>query len=609
MCGLIAAVNAGVTPELLDTIRHRGPDDSGIDELQVGAHRVSLGHRRLSIVDLTAAGHQPMHAADRSAALVYNGETYNHQDLRDRLGGRAFAGHSDSESILYWLKEHGPSGCRDLNGIFALAFVDVAAQAMYLARDPFGVKPLYYMVQDNRVIAASELAPILELANPTIDPASLALLLRLRYLPAPYTLYAGIRKVRPGHLLRVDLSAATPRIEEQAYAGLQVPARSGLSYAEATDEYARQVEAAVDRQMMSDVEVGILLSGGIDSAVVAHFARRYAGKSLKAFTVGFEGQHQENEIEAARETARVLGLDFHQRVIGIDDFLGSLRGISAMVEEPLATTSIVPMHFLSELAASHVKVVLSGQGADESMAGYGRHRGYHISALLPPAVAGVAGRAARALGIRNEQLLRGLGVAALSGEAERLLATFEVFTPGEIRQLTGVEDTRSAEVLDYVYRTWHCADIPEPAARLLRMDLRMGLADDLLLYTDRITMRHSLECRVPLLDLELIRFIESLPLGYKLGARKGKRIHKAAAARILPREIVERRKLGFQSPTRAWFRDSERLRRVFAEHGDGLHGMLDPAAVDAVIDQHAAGENREKQLFLLLTLMFALERR
>ena len=187
-----------------------------------------------------------------------------------------------------------------------------------------------------------------------------------------------------------------------------------------------------------------------------------------------------------------------------------------------------------------------------------------------------------------------------------MLTTWQVFSPDEIARLTGRRDDRSREVLDYAYRTWNCAELSSPVARLMRLDLRMGLPDDLLLYTDRITMRHSLECRVPFLDTELVRFIECLPLRFKVTPMGGKRLHLAAAERVLPREIVRRRKKGFASPTRAWFADSDRLRAIFAERGAALHRFVDPAGVESVIRAHAAGINQERQIFLLLTLAFAL---
>ncbi len=547
-----------------------------------------------------------MQTDDGSLVMAYNGEVYNHADLRRELPGQVFRGHSDTETVLHWLGAHGPEGCARLNGIFALAYVDRRAEQLVLIRDHFGVKPLYYAMSGNRLIAASELAPLRKLINAEIDPDSIPLLLRMRYLPAPYTLYKGIYKVRPGHCVRVDLSGPTLSITERPFAIAPSYRESLLSYDDAIREYLGGVERAVARQMMSDTEVGILLSGGVDSALIAHYARRCAPTRLKAFTIGFDGNNEESEVEDARRSAAATGVDFFHRLIGIDDFLGALERVVRTVEEPLATTSLIPMHFLAELAAEHVKVVLSGQGADEPLGGYGRYRGYLLAGLMPPFLAPLGRWAVRATGVRNDQFSRGIETAAWAGEPDRLLATWQVFSPGEIGELTGRRDHRSLEVLDYAYRTWNCAELVSPVARMMRLDLRMGLPDDLLLYTDRITMRHSLECRVPFLDTELVSFIESLPTKFKVTLAGGKRIHLAAAAQVLPADIVRRKKKGFQSPTRIWFGDTARLLAIFAERGDALSRFVDPAGVERVIRAHANGINQERQIFLLLTLAFAL---
>ncbi len=606
MCGLIVAVNAPLTEVERDLLRHRGPDDAGLKNLQVGPHTVAMGHRRLSIVDLSAAGHQPMETDDGGLVLVYNGEVYNHAELRREIPGQAYHGHSDTETVLHWLRAYGPEGCARLNGIFALAYVDRRAQQLVLARDPFGVKPLYYAMVGNRFVAASELAPLRKLIQAEVDPDSIPLLLRMRYLPAPYTLYKGIFKVRPGHCVRVDLAGPTLTLHESPFAVPSDYSESRLSYRDAVDQYLVRVEQAVSRQMMADTEVGVLLSGGVDSALIAHYASRHAPGRLKAFTIGFDGEHDENEIEEARATAAATGVEFHHRLIGADEFLGALETVAANVEEPLATTSVIPMHFLSALAAEHVKVVLSGQGADEPLGGYGRYRGYLLANVLPSFMAPVGRWVVRAGGLKNDQLTRGIETLAMADEPGRLLTTWQVFNPTEIEQLTGRMDRRSREVLDYAYDTWRCAELRSPVTRLMRLDMRMGLPDDLLLYTDRITMRHSLECRVPFLDTELVSFIESLPRRFKLTLAGGKRVHREAALRVLPAAIVQRRKKGFSSPTRVWFRDSARLRAIFAERGSALSRFVDPAGVERVIRAHAAGVNQERQIFLLLMLAFAL---
>lgn len=605
MCGLIITINLPFDARVRDLLAHRGPDDAGLTSRRIGPHFVQIGHRRLAIVDLSAAGHQPMEG-ESGVVLAYNGEVYNHLDLRDRLPARVWRGHSDTETVLAWLEQYELQGLGDLNGIFALALADPRHARVVLARDPFGVKPLYYAVIGNRLVAASELAPLRALVGSDVEADHVALLLRLRYLPSPYTLFRDIRKLAPGAALIVDLSRPDLTVREVPYVVPAVPARSALSFDDAVTRYSELVGVAVRRQMMADTEVGVLLSGGLDSALVAHWARDASPGRVRAFTVGFEGQYRENEIDDARETARVLGVDCHTRVVTLDDFLASLREVAGMVEEPLATTSVVPMHFLARLAADHVKVVLSGQGADEPLGGYGRHYGMLLADWLPAELAPLGVMFAKLLGIRNEQVLRGLETARWSDGRERLLAAWQVFPPDEIEALTGTRERLAAEVVGRAWAQWPVPEDRPLVARMLRLDLRLNLADDLLTYTDRLTMRHSLECRVPYLDHDLIGFLEGLPLGHKIGLRGGKRVHRAAATRLLPAAIVNRPKRGFEVPTRKWFRNTELLNRVFAEEGAALSQYVDPDGVRQILEQHAAGFNREKQLFLLLMLAFVL---
>jgi asparagine synthase (glutamine-hydrolysing) len=591
---------------VLDLIRHRGPDAAGLCRSRVAGHDVILGHRRLSIVDLSEAGAQPMRTPCGRFTLVFNGEIYNHQELRERLRDVSFRGHSDTETILHYIARFGIKSVSDFNGIFALAILDEIAKKVHLARDPFGVKPLYYSQRGNRVAFASEIKPLLALTKDTISSTNLAELLRLRYLPSPDTLFERIRKIRPGHFVTIELDRPEPSCDETPYIA-PLPANSRLSYRDALERYRQLFEGAVNRQLMSDVEVAVLLSGGVDSALVAACAQERSPAGMKAFTIGFNEDDHADEIADAAETARLLGLDHHYERIGIGDFFEGLRHCTVIVEEPLATTSIIPMFHLSRLAAAHVKVALSGQGADEALGGYGRYQGELLYPLLPSSLLRLAARWAPKLGVRREKLLRGLKVLSVKDDVSRMLGAYSVFDPGEIKQLTGIDEAKSRERVQYVYDLLGCRNRRESVARAMSVDLRMNLSDDLLLYTDKITMHHSIECRVPILDLDLVRFVESLPAHFRVQLGKGKRIHKDYALGKLPKAVVTRKKKGFLSPTRKWFRMNDRIRQILLEPGSRFSSWFDHHAVERVLKEHNSGINRERHIFLLLATYYWME--
>jgi asparagine synthase (glutamine-hydrolysing) len=601
MCGILGAVNQSFDDSVLDLLQSRGPDGSGLSSATIGSHRLTFGHRRLSILDLSPAGHQPMRTPCGQTMLTFNGEIYNHLELRKNLPGVAFRGHSDTETVLHAIAIEGILAVRDFNGIFAFGLLDQVRSKLYLARDPFGVKPLYYFLHDNTLVFSSEIKPILALVQDAPDPAHLAELLRLRYLPAPDTLFRKIKKVRPGHIVEIDLARAELVGTEYPY--FSAPAAADhISFDDAVDRYGELFQGAVRRQLLSDVEVGVLLSGGVDSALVAAHACRDRSYRMKAFTIGFSMPDGADETASARETAGLLGMDYFEARIGFNDFLDKIRECTAVVEEPLATTSLIPMFTLAKLASDSVKVVLSGQGADETLGGYGRYRGEQIRALWPGAPFDLVHALAKGCGLRHEQMLRGLRSFGKAGDIERFISAYTVFEQEDIVALIGEEDALSSERLRYCYDLLGCDGLKTGAERMMRLDLRTNLADDLLLYTDKITMHHSLECRVPMLDLELVRFVESLPASYRVGLLRGKIIHKKYAAKVLPEKIVNRPKQGFASPTNLWFKNGNVLRDIFQDSSSGFTSYFDLNVVNRIISEHEKGFNRERQLFLLLSI-------
>jgi asparagine synthase (glutamine-hydrolysing) len=604
MCGILGTINRPFGQDALHLLRHRGPDDSAISQSSIGGHLLTLGHRRLSILDLSPAGRQPMWTSCQRHAIVFNGEIYNHLELRDAIHPVQYRGHSDTETILNYLAHHGIQSARQFNGIFALGFVDAENGKLFLARDPFGIKPLYYWADNESFVFSSELRPLHQFVDDSIDLASLAELLRLRYLPAPDTLFKKIRKVRPGHVIEVDLRG--DQLSFREYPFIALPGHEVLvrNRAEIPEQYAFLLERAIKRQMLSDVEVGVLLSGGIDSALVASIAQQHTNYKMKAFTVGFSELDDADEIAEARETARIAGLDHYKVRMGFPEFLDLLPRISAIVEEPLATTSVVPMFYLSSLASKHVKVVLSGQGADEAMGGYRRYQTELLRTLVPAFAIPFLRKGAKLMRVRNDTVLRGLDSIEEPDDVRRFEAIYSVFDSGRIARLVGQDDTRATERIRYFFELLRCSSQPRSVQRMMSLDLRMNLADDLLLYTDKITMHHSIECRVPLLDLDLVRFVESLPCDYRVGIFRGKVIHKQFARRILPASVIGRKKKGFLSPTRSWFKATKRIGDILLDPTSRFSSYFDLAEVEKILQEHAAGMNRERHIFLLLSLYY-----
>lgn len=604
MCGILGTVNKPFGENVLDLLYHRGPDDSGISQGSVGDHLLTLGFRRLSILDLSPAGHQPMWTSSQKHAIVFNGEIYNHQELRARIPSTEYKGHSDTETILNFLAHRGMESVDCFNGIFAFGFVDLEKQKLFLARDPFGVKPLYYWSGNGSFVFSSELRAIRELVDDPLELGNLAELLRLRYLPAPDTLFKNIRKIRAGHILEVDLRMRQLFLREYPFIGRVDCESSVKSCEDAVERYGFLLEQAVKRQLMSDVEIGILLSGGIDSALVARIAQKHASYRMKAFTVGFSPHDESDEIADAQETARVAGLDHQEIRVGLPDFLDLLPRVSAIVEEPLATTSMVPMFYLSALASKQVKVVLSGQGADEAMGGYQRYQAELLRPFFPKFAVPFLLKAARVLHLREDAILRGLASIAEPNDVRRFEAIYSVFSAEQISRLIGHNANRATESIHYFFDLLRCSTQRESVQRMMSLDLRMNLADDLLLYTDKITMHHSIECRVPLLDLDLVRFVESLPRAYRVGIFRGKIVHKHFAKRILPATIVNRKKKGFRSPAGNWFRTSKSIRDILLDPRAEFASYFDLAEVARVLDEHAAGMDRERHIFLLLSVSY-----
>ena len=607
MCGILGSLNINFNHEELSLISHRGPDSNGIIDFECNKNKIKLAQTRLAIVDLTEAGNQPMVSACGNYAITFNGEIYNHLNLRNKLTEINFKGHSDTETILYYLIKYGIDGIKDFNGIFAFSYLDLKKQKMFLVRDFFGVKPLYYSLVGNNLVFSSEIRPIIKLKKDELDKDNLATLLRLRYIPSPNTLYKNIKKLRPGHFAEINLQTENFNFNEKAFLS-EIPETIKIDYNSALLKYENKVSEAVKRQLMSDVEVGILLSGGVDSAIVAALAQKNSLKKLKAFTIGFEGIYDEDEIENAKETADILGLEHYSAKMSFDDFLTIFKETIRIVEEPLATTSLIPMYFLSKLASEHVKVVLTGQGADEPLGGYQRYQGEIVSAKIPRTLIKWAGNLVNVLGIKNEKIIRASNSLGEKDDVKRFVKVYSIFNEAEIEKLLNIKEKKSYKAVNYYYQLLNCKKKKKSVERMMAIDTRMNLSDDLLIYTDKITMNFSLECRVPLLDTELINFIESLPSEFRVKRNKTKIIHKDFAKKILSEKIINRKKMGFQSPTDMWFKKyNSEIKKLLLNDNHPFARIFNLKEVEFIINQHQKGYNKEKQIFLLMGIYYWLE--
>jgi asparagine synthase (glutamine-hydrolysing) len=609
VCGIGAILDpAGTAPaeapqRMVEALRHRGPDGEAI-----ARHGpLTLVHTRLAIIDVEG-GHQPLDSEDGDVSVVVNGEIYNHLDLRAGLEkrGHRFSTHSDCEVVAHLYEEKGPDCVEDLGGIFAFALWADRERRLVAARDHFGVKPLYWCSDGRRLAVASEIGALLAagLTTPEVDEVALDHFLACRFVPAPRTLFKGVSKLPPASLLIAgeDEPAQVHSYREPPQESLHEPEEA------LAGRLADRFADAVERQMMSDVPYGAFLSGGVDSAGVAAAMARRAGRPPTTFTIGFPGHGGSlDEREAAAESARLIGTEHHDTAMEETDFLTELARCIPRLEEPCGIPSAPALMQLSRFAARDVKVVLAGQGADEPHGGYGRHQAAavlkHI-ARIPGFLAGPAASAAHALprGARARRTARLIG---RMDDAERIVRLVEITDHHQRTALSGrhgdeAEEERLALARD-VLGDVEGRDLLE---RALYLDTRLVLPDAILLCNDKMSMAASLELRVPFLDRELMRFVERIPARLRVRPRAGKRIHREALRRLLPRQIVERPKHGFSTPYDRWLRESlgaEVERRYMP--GSDLAALVEPVTVQRLVSEHRRGRADHKSiLYCLLEL-------
>ncbi len=614
MCGICGQFNfvdgEPVYPALIGrmtrSIIHRGPDDEG----SYFDGSLGFGFRRLSIIDL-AGGHQPMSDSAGKVWVIFNGEIYNFKELRSDLESRGhrFLTNSDTEAIIHGYKEWGTKVFGRLNGMFGVAIWDVDRRRLVVARDAMGIKLVYYRLQEGTLTFASEIRAILaaDRSEPEIDPISLNLFLRYRYTPSPLTIFKGIRKLAPGSMLVVEAGGCT---EQRWYDYKPIPFEGPKEVAAAEQELLDLYEAAVKRHLISDVPVGLLLSGGLDSGLLLALMNRH-GKGWPAYTVGYGEVFEDDELVDAAETAALLGARHVPVQLNRKEFEDSLPKIVECLEEPVASSSIVPMYFVCQRAREDVKVALVGQGPDEAFGGYRRHLGVHYGGMwrgMPGPIRGLLGSAIKRLP-RNETLKRGINSLGVEDRLQRYQQVFSL-APGP--QIDGLfRDDFSYAKLEYSFvDAWRelmpQMEHADELGGFQLLELRSSLPDELLMYTDKLSMAHGLEIRVPYLDRTVVEFAQRLDASYKIRHGTGKWLHRKVCQRFLDPRILRRKKRGFAvNVVDGWLQSSleGKLPEMLLDESSLMFNLLEPQAVRRLLHEHRSGRQDNYKLLFSLAML------
>ncbi len=617
MCGIAgflatgeARPGADLLQAMAATMTHRGPDASGTFLSSDG--RAGLAHRRLSILDLTEAGAQPLAPAGDSLAISSNGEVFNYREIRGELSkrGHVFRGDSDTEVILAACREWGVAAAVSrFIGMFAFALWDGKAGKMFLVRDRLGIKPLYIARAPGLVLFASTLAPFLACPafSREVDRAALQYYLEFQYVPAPHAIYRDVEKVLPGHI--VELAAGGARTGTRywdlfdQWGKRDAPPRSE---GECAEELSALLRSSIRYRMISDVPLGAFLSGGIDSSLTVALMREAAAGPVKTFSIGF-AEKGFDESGYAREVARHLGTDHHEKTCTPEEALALVRKIPDAYDEPFADSSAIPTMLVSEFTRRHVTVSLSGDGGDELFCGSPRYRWIRAGARVGAIPAAVRRPLFSLLShIPVHKVQRGAESALQDDPAEMYFHTVGIFERSRLADIVPSVADDSALAYFTTFRDPRAGGIVE---RAMATDIRTYLVDDILTKVDRASMAYSLEARVPLLDHRIVEFAARLPVAYKARGGETKRLLRTILHRLVPRRLLDRPKMGFGIPLSRWLR--RELRPLLSEYLDGerlrREGFLLPGGVSRLVEEHLSGR-RDHQYRLWALLVFGMWR-
>lgn len=606
MCGLLGivdykkSINASLFNEMLNSLKHRGPDDEGVEVFSLDSCSIFLGHRRLSIIDISSNGHQPM--LYEHLAIIYNGEVYNFKDIRQDLisEGYSFDSNSDTEVILKSYHFWGIDCVERFRGMFAFAIYDYEQQEIIIFRDRAGVKPLYYSQTDNALIFSSELKPLMKYPdfNKEIDFEAVSSYLQFGYIHAPKTVFKSVQKLLPGHYLKYDIGSKV--LVKERYWNINDFYENQVARENIAEELEATIIEAFNLRMIADVPVGVFLSGGIDSSLVAAIVQKYSKIPINTFTIGFEDKKYD-ESNYAKEIAKYLGTNHTELICKKEDALAIITKLPKIFDEPFADSSAIPTVLVSELAKKQVSVVLSGDGGDELFCGYTSYalmeERFRILSKIP--FKKMANKFLNLIPIPifmlnrvNEKLYRKIVKLKNMLDHEDIVNSFKVsnsiFTKDEIKRL----------IKEEYYFPEETAAVTSNLEKMMISDFKGYLPDDLMVKVDRSTMSTSLEGREPFLDHKIIEFAASIPISHK----KNKKILKNVLARYMPEHLFIREKQGFGIPINYWLRQDLKylLDQYLSEELINEYNVFNYEYVSRLLELFYAEKNDDSKIWVLL---------
>ena len=628
MCGICGMMRLGDAPpfnaadepllnRMTDTLAHRGPNDRGTYQ----SGRIALGHRRLSVIDLSSAGHQPMGNERGTVQIVFGGEIYNFRELKQQYDlegrGHVFRSRTDTEVLIHLYEEIGLDMLPQLNGMFAMALWDEAKQMLHLIRDPFGVKPLFYQRDAQTLRFGSEIKAILADSAVPRKPSLQALhdFLTFDYVPGAQTAFEGIFEVPPGHCLSVSADGGTRLFR---FWDLKYQVDESMDEATAIVRARELMDQAVDRQLVADVPVGVLLSGGMDSSVITALMSRRRSEPVHTYSVGFE-DGSFNELPYARMVSRAFGTIAREVVVTAQHVRDMLPNYLTFIDEPYADGSAIPTYYVCQLAKDEVVVVLSGEGGDEAFTGYETHAAYKVARwgrMIPRWIRrGILSPLVNALPVSHKKL-------SLEFKLKRFLGGLDlspvdahmwwrvVLTEQQKQRIYSDSMRRHIADFEAPARHFHAVTARAPGGdglnRLLHIDNAVFLPDDLMVKNDRMSMAHSLEARVPFCDPDLAQFMATVPPRIKLPGLRKKNVMRKAMEGILPPEILRKKKVGLEMPYSRWLKHELRdlVDKYLARDRLAETGLFDPEGVASLVEEHMSGRfDHGRALWGLLNYM------